>query len=309
MNNRLKSPNPVIAFISSWIFGLIAPLVLSGCEEFGEMAQETSASPALKTRYINEFMAKSEVSLLSAEDGKEMFITAERLVFPPQYRLITYGQNLTIVAEEIVAEGALIETFPEGSTSGIGAEGGGGGTIAIKSQRLIGTLQVFMRGEHGADGREGAPGKNGEKGKTGTSFEVSKGHSLAALCGNPRAFSNPAQGHRGDDASPGEDGEKGENGGATGDLFVEIADLRFGSMELFIEPGRGGLGGNGGPPGIPGDGGDGGVIKWKTGKTLHPCNRPPPSLPGNPSHQGSPGQPGARGKVGTFLFNDQPFGF
>jgi len=208
-----------------------------------------------------------------------------RLFLRPSARLTTDGEDFTVDVNEIISEGAVIETFSEYQKASYEKGGRSGGKITIKANTATGELRIVARGEHGGDGiagKQGEPGKKqGAKGKNGQCGHVDgdnycqqmdvqswarlkqiiKSSSLTGFSKFYNRFYCKVQtedGKPGEAGNPGRPGTNGGDGGDSARVLVEIKNAT--EIKVQIESiaghggkgGRGGYGGQGGPGGIPG---------------------------------------------------------
>lgn len=190
---------------------------------------------------------------------KRLFLTADS-------PLTTSGFNFKVIADQIISESGVIQTFPDNSKASPDIEGRTAGAISIESKFARGSLAIYMRGEHGGDGSKGpshstraAQGRQATGGSEDCSDEP---HFLKIL-----SVKKPLKCrciHQGDDGTDGETGAKGftgypaKNGGSSGVLRVSIVDGNDFSLTAFNLPGKAGapgLGGDGQPGGFGGEGG------------------------------------------------------
>jgi hypothetical protein len=249
-------------------------------------------------REINERMA-----LTSLTNVHRLFLGGNAV-------LVTEGRDVEIAVEEIIARGAVIETFSSSETAGEKLVGRSGGTVRLVAKTATGKLTIVGRGEKGGRGETGVPGMAGFKGQAGSPAEVATckspgmderycklillpylpqvtpGDKMARMifsCTKP-----PTHGQLGGPGSPGYPGGQGAKGGDAARLFVQIenpADLDLSWEQLGGMGGDGGPGGNGGPGGPGGDPG--------AQDQYHGC---PHALQGG---QGPTGQTGPTGPQGS----------
>ncbi|MGE5085754.1 MAG: hypothetical protein ACM3MG_05590, partial [Bacillota bacterium] len=212
------------------------------------------ASAANGGRLLSEYKAeyespkdiifKNELTL-----SNDMEQTAHRIYFTNNSHIYTNGNNLQLIADQMVVDKdeTTIQGSPEESFHIVTFKNptvpapinGKSSFIDIRSTKAIGNLKIALTGRDGLDGENGidlaraenkviptTPAANGANGKNG---EVSQGkrtcHSFnsdtqcieqAPICLNP-----PTNGGDGANGLSGLDGTNGVNGGATGNLFVD----------------------------------------------------------------------------------------
>lgn len=88
---------------------------------------------------------------------------ADRVFIATGAVITNFDKNLVIMAKELISNGGTIQNFEEVSQANWDRNGRSGGMINIVTQKAVGTLQVFLRGENGGHGRNGAitfPGRH-----------------------------------------------------------------------------------------------------------------------------------------------------
>jgi hypothetical protein len=231
-----------------------------------------------------------------------------RVFLAPPGKILTDENYFELVAEEIVAQGGSIETFPEGLTLP-GRDGRSGGTLLIRTRTGSGKLFITARGEPGGNGTPGTAGKEGGKGAPGKDAVIAVGGLPLGLIPRPEDHDCVSQTGDGEQGTPGLAGGNGGNGGRggnSGSIFVEVLDPS--ALEIvprFSEgasgtPGPGGLGGLGGPGGDPGK-----------RDVYERCRKASPGLPGINGLPGKDGIAGGAGlrqtlclKLGTATYGD-----
>lgn len=86
---------------------------------------------------------------------EDLTLEVNRLILTKDAVITTETHKLTIIAEEIVSDGAIIRNFAEGARASLEQNGRSGGGIEIKATIGRGHLQVEMRGESGGNGKNG----------------------------------------------------------------------------------------------------------------------------------------------------------
>lgn len=247
--------------------------------------------------------------------GQDTRLIASRLFFEEGVIVKTNGFDLTIEGDVIVFDLARILTFERDRFSGNERELSGG-TIRIKARKMIGDLQVMLRGLDGQKGKDGSelvlpgvvlgPGANGANGRdgrvvldAGTCNNGSPPPPPGQSCRPPKliCFHAPTNGGDGGKGSDGVDGQNGHNGGNTGNLFLETADYSEFRFTGEVQVGKAGAGGKRQPEFPGGAGGKAGALEPKK-KPFCPAavdGQPGPS--GRASVDGRDGEPGKRGRI------------
>jgi hypothetical protein len=246
-----------------------------------------------------------------------------RVFLEPRGKVFTDGNYFELIAEEVIARGGTIETFPEGPTP-FGKDGRSGGTIVIRAHTGSGKLPLLSRGEGGGEGMSGIPGKAGFKGNPGKDAVIGPKPgdagppgtlvpSLLPLMQPPELMkpyyeckSETGEGEAGTMGSPGTNGGNGGRGGDSGKIFIEILDPSAIEVMPRVSEGTGGKAGVGGAGGLGGPGGDPGK---RDGYQLCREANPGPIGPSGPA--GKDGLAGANGireaiclKLGTATYGD-----
>jgi tetratricopeptide (TPR) repeat protein len=209
-------------------------------------------------------------------------IVARTIRFSRDTLIVTNGNELSIIASDLISDGGRIASFvhqPYSSErANPGRNGKDGGVVHLHVvDHIEGRLIVQLRGQDGGDGVDGANGVRGGFGAPGR--PAVNGTFSCAASGMP--------GGQGEPGGPGQDGQAGGNGGNGGRLEGEKYSPS-GEIQFEAEPGRGGHGGNGGaggPGGLGGPGGDGSTF----------CGS---GVPGPPGLAGLAGSPAPKGKDG-----------
>jgi hypothetical protein len=247
-----------------------------------------------------------------------------RLIIPKGSKIVTNGTDIDITVEQIISDGGVIETFPEGQAALLNTPGRAGGKVGIHARTGIGTLYVVARGENGgastAAGSQGGPGVPGLPGNNGNcgfqqndavcGASQSEYDNIVNKCKDNNLFSppfckilsmfycktQPGNGGQGSQGYPGGQGGIGFYGGDSGNIMVEIADPTNIQIVPTSIAGLGGPGGPGGPGGVGGNGGIPGVADH-----LHICAGaagPGAQGPAGPAgHTGPNGASGIKGAV------------
>jgi hypothetical protein len=248
--------------------------------------------------------AASEVLVMNAE--KTIGSVGESYRLPS--KIVTNGHSLSILAKDLVADGARIIAFEEadvapsaagspgvngqqGSGEGAAGQPGGkgldgppgmpgksAGSIRIEAQTFAGSLDIQNSGTtggRGGDGGRGGQGGGGVRGSPASSslFDCKRGPG------------------RGGDGGPGGQGGAsgpGGAGGSGGSVVILIGSTSPNSHINVVSAGA--KGGDAGRPGPPGEGGGGGP----EGATSGLCGGA-----GRAGQRGYSGAPGAFASVGT----------
>jgi hypothetical protein len=188
--------------------------------------------------------------------------------------LRTSGDDIKIIAEEIISDGATIESFSEAETlipSAQGFPGINGGNITVETDLIAGELTVNMRGAKGGRGLQGPARDSGDRPEKrtadGKNAEL-KYRTLGGVTGitNPRspdaraAYSYCAQEPtNGQDATrvgfQGIKGGTGMPGGNSGTFNLKAKKVVQFNRTINLLPGLGGDPGPGGPGGMGEQGG------------------------------------------------------
>lgn len=226
--------------------------------EILDLAGKTEKSFSKIVIVPRDFVVRAGQSEFTADQKLKI----KRLFLNPDVPLRTNGFRMEIVADELIADKGLIESFAEGSKVDTSLNGKGAGELIIKAQTATGTLQIVMRGQMGGDGvkgipydtraADGAPAGPGMSECTCQRCQFSQ-HNISSLSLElqPQYCICTKFGESGRDGAPGAKGRPGGragNGGDSGNLKVEIQE---GSAFILDAQGEPGL------AGIPGEGGDG----------------------------------------------------
>lgn len=278
-------------------------------------------------------VSRKEIKVRSPRDiilreNQEFFqnttLTANRIYFSPNSKIITHGYNLQINANKIFVHEDK-SYIPSGTfwrdahiaTAILNEEAHDslqlkGGEISINAKHAEGHLKVAMVGLNGKNGRngdeldrdqglvrfinpalQGASGINGSVIRESVPCTTRKGLDTPCERVVPRCQVAPGNGADGLPGLPGTPGEVGQNGGSTGSFFIRVDEASKFSVELGQLPGKPGLGGIGGP-GSPG--GLGGKAGTHPGS---PCPVAQDGRQGPQGPQGANGKTGEDGRLGT----------
>ncbi len=205
-----------------------------------------------------------ELGLTVEETGFFRKVSANsfrRIFFLKGTEIVTSGENLELVADEIHFHQTVIQTFEKSQTADQGKEGRHGGTLNFKARLMSGDVFVELRGENGGQGPNGLPpgeslaGTNGEPGKAPEEYTPANCSYLSILCG---ACRSPGEvGRPGGNGKKGNDGFTGMTGGNSGELNWTAEDATNLNWKVIKSPGAGGAGGSGGAGGRAGKGAPG----------------------------------------------------
>lgn len=260
---------------------------------------------------------------ISKTAARSRIVGYHRLFLGRGAKLITASASVTIDVDELISDGAEIESFPKGAKAFSGYDGRAGGSLKLLAKKATGHLRIALNGEAGGDGLDGQPGQNGPLGPPGQAgrWEMNPilyrymspsfidsfrrdmerrnpppesgewnylfGGAHRYVCAVP-----PTSGGAGSDGTNGGDGGDGGNGGSAGSLDLEIADGKDFVLDFHAEPGLSGLGGRGGKGGDPGPGGPPGELDQ--GHLCPAAQSGPPGRAGLSGHQGRPGASGEK---------------
>ncbi len=95
---------------------------------------------------------------------RHLKIEADRVILTENAVITTEDKTLTIIAKELVTEGARISNFPSGAKAYFAMNGRTGGAVTISVRRARGTLDVQLNGEGGGHGKNGYLSEGGHGG-------------------------------------------------------------------------------------------------------------------------------------------------
>jgi hypothetical protein len=239
-----------------------------------------------------------------------------RLFLKKGARILTRG-DFTLFVEELVADEAVIETFPENEAARQGV-GRAAGTLRLWARTASGSLQVISRGEKGAKGETGLAGATGNMGFRGPQGEEDDCHTHPEITPGgeklcemylhlPLPPTHPGwrngyacrtknlDGLEGGMGGKGYPGGQGAAGGPAGAVHVEVENPSSFKLDVLQIGGAGGDGGDGGPGGEGGPGGAPGELD------LHQL-----CTPGKQGPQGATGPQGPTGPAGTAGSKEAP---
>jgi hypothetical protein len=265
-------------------------------------------------------------------------IKAHRVFIDHEFPVVTDGFDLKIDTDELIIlkngvpdnldlealsvdpktikEAASIYTFsdekinehatydPTGRLISAWSDGKNGGHISIKAKTAVGALNIFLRGQNGADGGDGAPYT--ERAAQGSAGELadydmynchkSGGFKRICVCRKNEDRENGRQGAKG---APGRDGGNGGKGGDSGSVRIEIAEQspNF-KISTVSEFGQSGNPGKAGPPQLGGIGGS--PVNKDDPFFIYMCRD---AQPGPEGPVGDPGQDGVKQSNGVIEQN------
>lgn len=269
--------------------------------------QMINGSKSITSDWVKVQVPKDKVFEKDEMIQTETLAGFARLFFRNKVRISWQGEKIQIVAQEIISEDALLESFSlDQKAAVVGAAGKSGGELIVKAKKLKGSLFIRADGQNGGTGLEGALGNPGEKGTAGpktflywgppdkyqAGAYIFKGYWF--YCDPPR----PA-GMVGGTGGVGTQGQPGGQGGNSSKVLVEIEDTSSGDLFFTNKPGVGGEGGMGGLGGEGGEGGWSGEIDWTTHASAMPGGADLSLFYQCDSKQGSKGPQGPRGPQGN----------
>jgi len=222
-------------------------------------------------------------------------------------KIVTNGNNLVIICNKLIANGASIISFDDnnrkakngeiytGKNGEPGSPGDSGGVVSIHVvEDLQGRLDVNLSGQSGGNGLNGIAGDNGGQGAPGKPCD-------AGLDGfpfpHPVCHADGGPGGKGGTGSPGGHGGHGGNGGKGGTfLLFNVGDnsLPSAAYSFLADGGSGGKSGKGGAGGAGGPGGPGG-----DGNVV--CHGGPVGPPGDRGSDGDTPGDGVTGPPGSII--------
>ena len=269
-----------------------------------------------------------EDKVISGDVITSQLIGFHRLYLERGSRLIANREGLRIEAQEIISNGATIQSFLDPSSVRENKSASSGGPILIQAKVAKGSIKIIAQGEDGAPGIEGKPGRDGNPGKRGldgksTSIIAAFKSYVDPEIANFRYLNNQTEAEefkaridrllpgchplrakyercsrKPEPGTPGENGEKGQDGGPGGKggdsstVVVAINDPKGLALEVLTEPGHGGTPGLGGKGGLGGQGGEAG--------SLDPhCVCPRETFTPIDGKSGPPGKDGSKGENGN----------
>ncbi len=267
---------------------------------------------SFKIKYPQDLVIQEVTKWSSIKDhfekdqlGKFTLKKFHRLYLEEKSILVTEGESINLILNDLYANNAVIETWPEGQKAAAGKSGRNGGQIVIHTKNAAGRLYINLRGESGADGQTGPVDEklNGAPGLAGVDHEYSyiDAPSHCSYC-LPKisCLKPPTNGGPGGPGVKGHSGHSGSAGGNSGFILLHYLKNSDFNWDLNIFPGAGGQGGAGGRGGIGGPGGKAGesMMSWlaiSAKKVPGPCL---PALDGQPGKNGESGDAGENGKNG-----------
>jgi hypothetical protein len=260
-----------------------------------------------------------------------------RIFFRKNARLITEGQDFTLITNEIYSEDGAVVAIDEPKTAVASHNGRSAGSITVQAKTGSGTLYVVADGENGGSGLIGQTGRVGKKGKEGKIglatheivnvvcnceqvardlknkmqeggiFSIIARAQWEAERQRHRCISQPTDGYPGDQGGQGTNGGNGGAGGDSAKVFIRIDDPSRLDVKVSAEPGKGGMYGLGGEGGAGWPGGDPGERVLDFFKI---CQEAKVGPPGPQGQRGLPGKVGADGKRNPvcLIFGDTKYG-
>ncbi len=106
-------------------------------------------------RFQQTYKTPKDIVVTSMALTGPLSLQADRIFILENSVITTYEHSLHLEAREIYAQKSAIQSFPESAKARppqINGRSGGG--ITIVAEKIVGQLQLLLRGEHGADGRK-----------------------------------------------------------------------------------------------------------------------------------------------------------
>ncbi len=223
-----------------------------------------------------------------------------RIYFQDKAVLTSRDKSLSIHADEIYSDDALITGFQETDEAPLGKAGRQGGNISIVALKVLplklarGRLRIEARGERGGKGlagKNGAPGPQGSLGQDAIEGTKYRGAKTGNDEGVQYCVRHATAGSGGGVGEVGSKGEQGYVGGNSGLLAVSISNTEQADILLDVIGGLGGRGGDGGKGGPGGVGAEGGQNHGTCG-----AGRAPRGPNANQAANGETGPDGISGK-------------
>ncbi|WP_413559843.1 hypothetical protein [Bdellovibrio sp. HCB209] len=222
-----------------YVVGVIATLCLSACVEIRDKEEEqevlvySASNITIDEPYvlvdgdlIPVRSLSQNVRHLYVDSQKPFEVHLDNLTFKPGGVIYTMGYNVSFNVGNMITQGGLITSFPEGHQAQGGADGVGGGRLELNIQHARGELKVIMVGESGANGLSGNAPDEALQAKPNPAMICNKG-------------------------LPGYPGGNGTSGGSSGTLEISVEDDSNFELSVKVQSGRGGLPGKGGQGGNP----------------------------------------------------------
>lgn len=219
--------------------------------------------------------------------------------------LVSAGVDAIIDAEEIVSQKGSISTWDlvQVTEAPDNKDGLPGGHIQLNAKRLVGELDINLRGQNGGAQTYIPPA---------VTEEIPRDNSLNGRCDSVNESPQRCSGKPGHQGLRGRPGRQGNNGGNSGS-FTLVTDSFLGfSLNVHYIPGHGGVGGQGGSGGPGQPGGFGATVYFENPDRPGTENR----SDGGPHHlekgqrtypagaQGAQGETGDMGDPGENGVND-----
>ena len=232
---------------------------------------------SIEVKIPEDLVIKSFNDLLVTKNSEESF----QRIFVTREIVKTNGNDFVLSADEIIFEDSIIETFPLGTKAKKSNHGRHGGIIRFSANKLVGRVNVILRGEHAGEPSQPLPitkvpakrkpSRDSDGGcrddidrcltdptlrcpDLRASFERER--SLTQTC---HCYRQPETGHKGHTGFKGNKANKGLNGGNSGSLHIQSNDAselkltykrENGLRSKNTNPGSGGKGGEGGESGL-----------------------------------------------------------
>lgn len=221
-------------------------------------------SEANKVQKSVSKLVKVPMDLVFSKERKELSedikLSPRRVFFFKDVPIMTNGYKIELVTEELIAEEATIQTFPESSKAEIGVDGKTPGEINIKTKSAVGKLTVHMRGQSGGDGADGvkftsAAAGGGAPGEGESQCTCNRACIINSSGGTCYCVKSGSAGGDGAPGLPGIPGGNAMPGGGSGKFTISIQDGREFEIHTSKKPGLPGTPGKGGKGQIGGGGG------------------------------------------------------
>lgn len=201
-------------------------------------------------------------------NGYELKIDTDEFIILKNNQVIDESTFRTLSDGKTIEDAASISTFTKdgvnqryslinlGQPDNFWIHGKDGGLISIKTNKAVGKLNVFMRGQNGADGVNGVPFADTDRAPSGVdgfpSIYTDCTHfsgGVRNICNCSKESEDNENGHKGEKGKPGNNGSDGGRGGNSGILKFEMAELNPNfHIAILQEPGVSGTPGKAGPP-------------------------------------------------------------
>lgn len=266
-----------------------------------------------------DFWAAEDLVLTAENNPFREGVRYRRLGFGPGVTVTTSGLEVTLEAERMEFDRAILQSWPEHDRASALNARKNGGRIELRAAVAEGDLHLELRGRHGEQGPDqfgerhdpqlkGRPGPRGTDARhefVHRTFDGSVGLTRMARC-----VEQAGDGGRGEAGLRGWQGARGGRGGDAASLVVKVMDRSNLRLTVRSRPGEGGRGGLGS---LGGEGGEGGA----PGERFHPelkktpipavvlhenCREPLAGSRGPQGERGLDGAAGEEGRAGSVCF-------